>query len=326
MSAYALLQYMMPSLQFSEASGFAGIGAGAEKAFVDYEGVQSGPAIRVSGRSGHSNWLALALLLILPLNTYWFASAQSRKGKVLASLAVLFEVIALVLTFTRLGLLVGVTVAVVLVAKRLVRFNPYRVSALAVALVLAWFVLPAPYKERVLDFTQYSSSRSTEARMDLQAYAWDYMQDRPVAGIGIGGFGMRFQEEDHWVAAHLRYLIDHHGWNPVYYGPHNLYLQLGSETGVVGLLLFAVLLVFLLRNIHQAQKALKRTGDAKAALLAGAIEVSLLSFVFCAVFLHALLQKIWWMVAAAAVAYSLVYARETLTLRSKERPAELETT
>ncbi|MBN2308396.1 MAG: O-antigen ligase family protein [Candidatus Hydrogenedentes bacterium] len=323
MSLFALAQYVLPSLQFSGEAGFQGLGAGAQKAYVDYEGVQSGPAIRVSGRAGHSNWLAMALLLILPLNTYWFSTAKSWRGKCVAVVAVLCEVTALILTFTRLGLLVGLAVATVLVFKRLVRFNPYRVSALAVALVAAWFVLPSAYKERVIDFTQYSKSSSTHARMDLQRYAWEYMEDEPLVGEGLGGFGLRFQGEDHWVAANLRWLIDNQGWDPVYYGPHNMYLQLGAETGVVGLLLALLLLARLIRNVQRSEKALTRAGDRQAAQLAGAIEVSLLSFVFCALFLHALLQKIWWMVAVMAVVFPLIHAHVAAPKKPDEPTREL---
>jgi len=262
MSMFAVAQYLVPGLQFTAESGIAGVGSGADKAFLDYEGVQSGPAVRVSGGAGHSTWLALALLMILPLNAYWFAKARTWRVKALASFAVLCEVMALVLTFTRMGLLVGIVVLVVMMSKRLVKANPYRVSALAVGLLCAWFVLPTAYKERVLSFTQYAESSSTENRLALQGYAWEYAQDRPFVGQGIGGFGLRLQEETTTLGANLRWLIDTQGWNPVHYGPHNFYLQLACDTGVVGLVIVLALLAVLFYRTLKAQQSLTGRADA----------------------------------------------------------------
>ncbi|MCP4643129.1 MAG: hypothetical protein GY851_21965 [bacterium] len=321
MSIFAVIQYKLPSLQFSAEGGLSGVASGVDKAYVDYESVRSGPAVRVSGGAGHSNWLAMTMLMILPLNAYWFSISKSWRGKSLASIAVLLELTALVLTFTRLGLVVGIAVALFMVGKRLLRLNPYRATALAVALLCAWFALPAAYKERVVDFTQYRKSQSTDARMALQEYAWEYIQDEPLAGEGIGGYGLRFQGEDHWVAANLRYLIEWQGWNPVYYGPHNLYLQLGAETGLVGLCMMLLLLGWLLRDAQKTEKVFTARGNQQAAFLGGALLVSMLSFMFCGIFLHALFQKIWWMIAAAIVAYRFLPDRIDAQKKQEPQPS-----
>jgi O-antigen ligase len=307
MSLYAVAQYVMPSMQMGGAEGLKGVAAGAEGAYVDTEGLQSGAAVRVSGRAGHSNWLAMILLMILPLNAYWFAVSKTNRGKALAVCAVGIELTALIWTFTRLSFVVGVAVAVIMVTTRLVKLNPQRIAALVVALTLGWVLLPQQYKERVLDLGHYTETDSSRSRIILQQYAWKYTEDKPIAGEGIGGFGLKFQDERHNpVAGTLRILIEEFGWNPVYFGPHNMYLQLTSETGVVGLLLIAGLFVSVFRRLRRAGRAFRGTGDATNATLVGAMGVSLISFVFCAVFLHALQQKIWWMVLAVAVATALL--------------------
>lgn len=142
MATYAIMQYFMTSLQFTGVAGIEGIGSGADLAFVDPEGTATGAAIRVTGGTGHSNWLAFTMLLLLPLNAYWWSTRETRFGKMVVAGATLLELTALILTFTRLGLVVGAIIACVLVAKRIVLLTPHRISALILAILLAWFALP----------------------------------------------------------------------------------------------------------------------------------------------------------------------------------------
>ncbi|MBI5094520.1 MAG: O-antigen ligase family protein [Candidatus Hydrogenedentes bacterium] len=300
MAAFAVYQYFSPSEYLAGESGIADIGAGTEGAFVDVDSLEGGPAIRVSGRAGHSNWLAMILLLLFPLNVYWYNTAQHWQTRWLAVCATVIELLALVFTFTRTGLIVGVTILTAVTLLRQVRITPQRVSAAALALVIAWFILPDAYKERVLMFHQYTGSESVNYRVQLQQAAVEMTAENPVLGTGIGGFGLRLLDRGSEVSDILRWLVDRLNWNPVFYGTHNMYLQLSSETGLVGLGLMLVFFALLVRGIRNARRNYMETGDTRAAALAAAVEVSLMSFLLCAVFLHALQQKIWWMIAALA--------------------------
>ncbi len=302
MSLYAVFQYVNPNLQVQGDAGLAAVGAGEEKAYIDSEGVDGGAAIRVSGRTGHSNWLAFTLVLLLPLNVYWMSVTKSLRGRVLISVAVLFELIALVFTFTRMGALVGSIVAFFLIIKQLVRLTPERIAVLAIAAIIGWVLLPGAYKERVFSFADNPEMKSTEARLALQDYAWRYAQDDPLIGVGVSGFGLRFVHEDHWLAGHLRWLIKERNWEALYYGPHNLYLQLAAETGFPGLLLLFGGVLIVMMRLQRTQSALRGLEERDLARLAGVLQVSLLGFLLCGVFLHALHQKIWWMVLALAIA------------------------
>ncbi|MBI4559365.1 MAG: O-antigen ligase family protein, partial [Candidatus Hydrogenedentes bacterium] len=301
MAAFAVYQYFTPSTHLEPTTALEKIGAGVEGAYIEPEALQSGQAVRVSGRAGHSNWLALALLLILPLNAYWFRATAKASIRVLIFVAVGLETMAIVFTFTRTGLVVGGTLAVLLVGKRLMRLGPYRAAGLAVALLLAWFLLPPAYKERVLSLQQYMSSESVEHRTELQAAAFQFMLDHPVQGVGLGGFGFRLIETQGPVATVMRWLYNDLHWNPLFFGTHNMYLQLGCESGLVGLAIFLVLAAVFLRRLNQTRRAAREVEDRTVADLTGALQVSMWSFLISAIFLHALQQKIWWMILALGV-------------------------
>lgn len=313
MSLYAVAQYFVPRFQQAGVAGIESIAGGADMAFIDPEGTVSGAAVRVTGGTGHSNWLAFMLLLVLPLNVYWYSTMKNARGKLLVLAIVGVELAALVMTFTRVGLIVGLAVALILVARSLIRLNPYRLSALAATLVVVWFLVPSAYKERVLDLSTYSGSESTSARVELQTYAWEYMQDFPVVGVGLGGFGLHFYEENSPIAAMLRWMNEELGFNPLYYGPHNMYLQVGSESGTVGLILMLLFFLMALLHAHRAERMFRELEEREMATLAGAATVSVLAFLFCAVFLHGLQQKIWWMVFAIAVGTYFCALRMSIT-------------
>ncbi len=302
MSLYAVFQYVNPNLQVQGDAGLAAVGAGEEKAYIDSEGIEGGAAVRVSGRTGHSNWLAFTLVMLLPLNVYWMRAAKSNRVRILIGLAIVLELTALVFTFTRMGALVGSIVLLFLIFKQLIRLTPERVAVLAIAAIVAWTLLPNAYKERVFSLADNPEMKSTEARLILQEYAWNYAQDAPFVGVGISGFGLRFVHEDSWLAAHLRWLIKERNWEALYYGPHNLYLQLAAETGFPGLLMILGLALLLFVRLQRTQNALRDLKEDHLARLAGVLQVSLLAFLLCGVFLHALHQKIWWMVFALAIA------------------------
>lgn len=305
MSFSAVAQYVMPNLQITGAEAWRAVAGQADAAYIDQESLQGDSAIRVSGRAGHSNWLALVVLLILPLNSYWLTIAKTNRTKLFVLFMVGIEVVTLVLTYTRTGLVIGMVLALLMLYKRLVRMTPLRLFGALGLIVVAWVLLPGAYKERVLSPKMYTGSRSVQSRLELQEAAARYFAQNPLFGLGSGGFGTEFIHENNQSAALMRYYVKYADWQPVFIGTHNMYLQIGADTGVVGLVLFLAFIVTLLRQLYLAEQKFRAAGDVQGAAMASALFVSLIGFVFCAVFLHALTQKIWWMVAAAAVVVPL---------------------
>ncbi len=323
MAVFAVAQYVIPAFQLKAETAIADIGAGVEGAYVDPESLNGDAAVRVSGRAGHSNWLALIILIIMPLNVYWYAVAKSWKARVFCVSAVFIEIVALILTFTRTGFLVGIVIFAVLGLRRLVRVNPPRLAYVAFALVLAFLALPPAYKARVFDMEKYTQSDSVRYRLQLQNAAWDMVLEEPAWGVGLSGYGLRIVKDDSDVSHIMRWLVDEMHWDARTFGTHNMYLQLASETGLVGLGLMVLFLGIMLRDLRKAEHFYIKAGNERVTTLVMSLQVSLLSFLLCAIFLHALQQKIWWMMAAIAAVVPLYKAgmaetRAALTARVGE--------
>ncbi len=296
LALFAVAQYFIKDFHLEVSTQEADVASRTEGAYIERDAKTA--AVRVSGGTGHSNWLALLILTILPLNAYWFMTTKHRSVRAVALLTVFAEIVALILTFTRTGFLIGSIVLLVLAARNLVRFTPQRIAAIALALFFGWFLLPEAYKARVLDFTQYGRSESIRNRMELQKAAWEITLENPVLGAGLGGYGPELLRKNLRVAKIMRWFVDQYDWPPQFIGPHNMYLQLTAETGFVGLLIMAAFFAVLLRNLRLTYKELTERNDVEGATLASCLEVGLIAFLISALFLHALQQKIWWMLAA----------------------------
>lgn len=311
MAFVAVAQHLFPQYQIAGAQPWAAVeGLGTHAgAFIDQESLQGDAAIRVSGRAGHSNWLALIILLLLPLNSYWYAIAKNNWHKLFILFITGIEILTLVYTYTRTGLVIGATLGILLLLKKLVRMTPLRLFAFLTAIVIGWVLLPGAYKERVLNPKQYVGSKSVQSRVELQEAAWRYTTENPILGLGPGGFGTEFIRERNDTAATMKLMVDRQDWNALFIGTHNMFLELSANMGVIGLIVFMWFFILMLRKLYLAEQRYEAEGDKQGAALASALFVSLIGFLVAAVFLHALMQKIWWMVAAAAVVIPLYQMR-----------------
>jgi len=163
-------------------------------------------------------------------------------------------------------------------------------------------MLPDAYIERVFSPKQYVESQSVRSRLDLQGAATRYGVAHPIFGLGTGGFGMEYVREGSETATQMRYVVSSQGWQPVFIGTHNMYLQLFADTGVVGLVLYLLFYYTMFRNLRSAHRRYLASNDKTGQTMTMVLQICLVAFLFCAIFLHALQQPIWWIVAALAIA------------------------
>jgi O-antigen ligase len=102
----------------------------------------------------------------------------------------------------------------------------HKVASLAIGIVLAcviWFSMPAAYQQRYLTVQSYAEGGqlddSNQFRLEIWSAAWHIFLRNCIIGVGAGQFPIAFGEEyHHWM------------------NPHNLFLQVGCELGILGLL------------------------------------------------------------------------------------------
>lgn len=207
--------------------------------------------LRPYGLLPHPNilagYLGVGLLLLLPLLTsrrvgLWWGGTS----------LFLFALWALLLTFSRAawgGVIIGGAVwwvSLLLFQRRHIPFTQLMVTfGLALLVVLLFVLLYSPFLlARAGITTESIEQRSVSDRIVYNQIAFEVIERSPIIGIGVANY--------QWYAA--RYLagtdMDLKG-QPV----HNIYLLLWTELGLIGLVLFAgILLLGGVRILRQVRR------------------------------------------------------------------------
>jgi len=205
---------------------------------------------------GDPNATASNLALAIPFLVVLLNATRSFLGRTILVGLLAVYVVCIVLTGSRMGLVVTVLVFSVMVlqsSKRLLL-----VPALFGFLSLAWVFIPAEYQERyqtLLNIRETarghnitsSEGESAHGRVIGFEVAMQMFVDRPILGVGAGDFAAA------WWAKDLPY--SYHG-EKGWHQPHNLPGQLLAELGLLGAATFGYFVFTLLRENRAARHQL----------------------------------------------------------------------
>jgi putative inorganic carbon (hco3(-)) transporter len=216
----------------------------------------------------------------VPVRAMWFAAAM-------------LSGLALAATLSRgaiVGMLVAFLVAPLFAGPRR-RLPAITLSLLAAATIALSIValVPATAVSRLTD-----SDATGSGRTDIWRVAWRMVEDRPLTGVGAGNF------QD----ASIRYVIQPgllKRDEAIVNKPkvtHNVYLQVLAELGVVGMGLFAAIIVSSLLAVLRAARIYARAGMRSGELMARALLVGLIGFLAAEFFSSQLYSKQLWLLLA----------------------------
>ena len=239
-----------------------------------------------SGITTNSNDLALSINLAIPFVGYLFVTSKARLLKLLTGGILVMSLACIVVTFSRGGFvtLLGLLLWFACTRKQ-AGLGSLILSLLLLMAGLAAIVIfgPEGYSERIasiVDSTKDSTGSATLRRDGMEG-ALRGLLDHPL-GVGLNMNGLDFHESNL-------------GWN----GVHNVYLQIGSELGIVPGILFIVLLWKLLATMRKS----RLSAPPNLARLAWAVEGSLVAFAVGAMFHPVAYHFFFYINAGLAVAF-----------------------
>jgi putative inorganic carbon (HCO3(-)) transporter len=247
-----------------------------------------------SGLTGNPNDLALTLNLVLSLSLGLLFSARTAFARGLLVAIVLVEVAGVVVTFSRSGFLTLATIGAVYVWRLARRGRAGCAATVLVACLLGFAVLPSEYVSRIATITDMESDNtgSSQERWSDMVAALGFVLANPVTGAGVG-MGTQALNDVRGAA-----------WLQV----HNVYLELALELGVLGLVVFLLLLGACLRKVRNIRRA---TGGgpelSELSRLAEGIEIALLAFVVAAFFYPVAYHFYFYYIAGLSVAAGVVH-------------------
>ena len=267
---------------------------------------------RVSGTIGDPNQLASVLVVGVVIS---FALALDRLrpsparlitvGSALLCLAVIFA------TVSRGGIVALATALIASVALGGPRKGGMALLAsFAVLVSLAYFAFAASPAQ--LD--RLITTDGGTGRTDIWKIGWRMVDDKPFHGVGAGNFSVSSihyllvepgaLERDEFIVTEPKVA-------------HNMYLEVLAETGIVGLVLFLVILAMCIYAFIRAASIFDRADEDGLALITRGFVVGLIAILAADFFLSDEFGKLLWMLLSLGPA-SLAIARRCATAKGAE--------
>ncbi|HKK07766.1 MAG TPA: O-antigen ligase family protein [Gemmatimonadota bacterium] len=264
--------------------------------------------VRAAGPLGDANFFAQILVAVVPIALLLAWKERNRWLQILALAAATVISVATLFTYSRGGAL---ALAVVVVCSLFAAHPSRRRLAVGGLLIVAALVLVPrnvtrrlstlgqllPGRERVSEIDTSFQSRLLQARV-----AWEIFIDHPLLGVGAGNYTAHYYEyADEVGSAAPEY--DNAGGD---HYPHDLYLELASETGFLGLAAFGAVLVLVFGYLRRAERSFFAEDQELHAALASALQIAVLGYLVSSLFLHGHFQRYLWIL----LGLSLALARE----------------
>ncbi|MFA5109103.1 MAG: oligosaccharide repeat unit polymerase [Patescibacteria group bacterium] len=234
---------------------------------------------RVLSSFGQPNFLASFLLLVIPLSFYLFYESRRPLIKFAYFLAAASQLVCLVLTGSRGGLIALLIAAALFLVYLLFssswrRWKKYLVISLfllgAIGALGALNYLLPNHLSSLFDL----NSGSVGARVNFYLAAAEAIKERPLLGYGLENAGdvfIRYYQPDWGVYGEVGQSADR---------AHNLFLDILLNAGAVGLLLFTVLYYYFFRLARDNIRQKKQSALSLALAFGAAAYLSSLLFSF----------------------------------------------
>lgn len=295
-SSFSIHQYFTGNFT-SQYGGFA------EAEFMNIVGETNN--YRLSGPVGDPNFFAQVMVVLAVLGVERFIHERKAFVKILAGLCAVMSTLTVVFTFSR-----GATIALVLsliLFFFIYRLKPVQWIAMLILGIALLLFAPPTYFERVFTIRDIfpssngqidlTSDRALQGRASESLTAWTMLMQHPFAGVGLNNYTTLYQE----YAKSL-------GLAPSAQprAPHNLYLEVAAETGVLGLTVFLLMIGLAFRSIILARKAFTDAGMDDYADMVTGFALGFGSYMFSAVFAHAAYPRYFYLLLGIAYALPLI--------------------
>jgi len=256
-------------------------------------------ASRTSGSFGSPNDYSQIMLVLLPLAVDRFWNEKSRWMRILMAYAAVVIFSAIVLTFSRSGFVSLVMAG----ALFLVYYRP-KLSALIPILLVGLLLipfLPSEYSERMetLLLLRPGSDYNPVGEVSLRGrtseliVGWMMFRDHPILGVGVENYPVHYQEYSRRVGLDPR---------TEQRSPHNLYVEVLAERGLLGFLFFLAILWVIYRSLEAARGDFLRIKNHDYAGLITAFSVGMFSYFVGAMFMHSAYPRFMWLLIGIALA------------------------
>jgi putative inorganic carbon (hco3(-)) transporter len=280
------------------AAGVASAGYGLYEYFFRPDLLQD---MRVSGPLDDPIGFSYTMVILLPLAWHMFTQSKNLILKLaIAAVGGLF-LYAIILSGTRSGLMAAGLV-IVLIALRLKR--PVLNIFIAIALLVVGFILLPEQVQSRLGITaeiDRAAETSSERRLTYAIYGLNLFLEHPFTGVGLGGFTESYSFSEF---QHLR------GSEDVKRAAHNMYIEIGTGTGLLGLIPF---LLFVITPLIGLEHVLRNSRYKTLHSTTKMLQISLFAFLFIGLFSSSQYDKPLWLLLGLCSVVPIIAKQENET-------------
>ena len=279
--------------------------------------------VGIGGFLGDENDLCLALNMILPFAFFLAMSAETNSKKIYyITLACLF-LFVIILTQSRGGFLGLVATGSYCWWK-----SKRKLLSGTVVVVLALFlamVAPSAYWSEIRSIAEENTPANPHGTGAERYYswkiAWGMFLDNPIMGVGQGNYpwnvGVYEQKQGLTEGFNERSLAGR--------AAHSLYFTVMPELGLIGTVLFIVMVLLTVRDLRFIQRsggmeAEEADGTLPAASLATALEASLVGYLVTGAFLSVLYYPNFWILMGFTLSLRKIVERRQDIAGRERRP------
>lgn len=252
-----------------------------------------GGVVRVTGFEGDPNYLALDIVLLIPFVLGLFINSRSviLRG-ILFVLLILFA-FTVVITFSRAGFL-GMILVLVLGLWKFTGIDKRFAQVIIIGIIILILIpfVPLEYLERVKSIVNLEEV-SIRGRLDGMIVGFWIMKDHPFLGIGL----------DRWVWGYLeRAITSPYVQTKFSWFPHNVFVEVGSQLGALGLLFFLFLIAYIFKDLRIAEHNFFKKKRSFLLFMTKALRMSMTGFLVSALFVAAIHLKLFWILGGFSIA------------------------
>lgn len=256
---------------------------------------------RISGPVGDPNMWGQILVAVIPLVFFRFVHDPNRNTKLISAAFVVILLFETINTFSRgafLALLVTALLVIFVFNKNI------KVAMVFVAIgifIIAIPFIPSSYTNRFLTLARLSPTaqygiyqdssfrgRSSELLAGLSMFA-----AHPLLGVGVGNYFNNYQIYSQEIGIEVR---------SEERDAHSLYVEIFSETGILGIFAFGGLVFSLFAGISKAAKSLVKFPQYHSWIpWFDALQVALVGYLVAAIFLHGAYIRYFWILVALSM-------------------------
>ncbi|MBI5182349.1 MAG: O-antigen ligase family protein [Nitrospirae bacterium] len=222
---------------------------------------------------GNPNFMSSFLIAVVPvaLMNLWHYFYDIKK-RYKYSIAVFILIFCILISRTKgawLGLFVSIIVLLILIVKskglmpsgylkKYLKFSVVVVAALAIFAAVITIILPIGSNPIVAELSPITRSHLTiKGRELMWGTTLNMIKDHPLIGLGVNTFRLNYQ---HYQGAFLKENPEYIPYLGSAESPHNQYLEIAAEQGIIGLLLFLWINIVFFKvgiNIIRSESGLK---------------------------------------------------------------------